>query len=287
VKLSVVIPCLNGAQTLPELFDALADQALDEEWEVVVADNGSDDGTVAVIERYQERLPQLRIVDASARRGQSFAMNTGAGAARGEWLAFCDADDVVGAGWLSAVARALARHELISYAQDEARLNPAWLQESRERIFSYSLPTTWFPPFVPFSGAGCMAMHRAVFEELGGFDEEMPLEDLDFCLKAHLRGRQLVLAPEAVLHYRYRQTYGGIFRQAYAYGLGVAAVQRRYKQPGERYPKQRRWLITGWRPMLWRLPRAFRRAHRAKIVWQLGWQWGRYRGSIKYRVLSV
>lgn len=287
MKLSVVIPCLNGARTLPELFDALADQSLDEDWEVVVADNGSDDGTVDVIERYQERLPQLRIVDASARRGQSFAMNTGAREARGEWLAFCDADDVVGVGWLSAVAKALERHELISYAQDEARLNPSWLQESRERIFSHELPTTWFPPFVPFTGAGCMAMHREVFEELGGFDEQMPLEDLDFCLKAHLRGRQLVLTPDAVLHYRYRQTYGGIFRQAYTYGLGVAAVQRRYKQPGERYPKQRRWLITGWRPMLWRIPRAFRRTHRAKIVWQLGWQWGRYRGSIKYRVLSV
>lgn len=287
MKLSVVIPCLNGARTLPELFDALADQTLDEEWEIVVADNGSKDGTLEVIERYRERLPQLRVVDASAKRGQSFAINTGAQASRGEWLAFCDADDVVGAGWLSAVASALARHELISYAQDEARLNPSWLQESRERIFSYSLPKTWFPPFAPFTGAGCMAMHRAVFEELGGFDEQMPLEDLDFCLKAHLQGRELVLAPEAVLHYRYRQTYGGIFRQAYAYGLGVAAVQRRYKQPGERYPKQRRWLFTGWRPMLWRLPRAFRRAHRAKIVWQLGWQWGRYRGSIKYRVLSV
>ena len=211
----MVIPCLNGARTLPELFDALADQSLDEDWEIVVADNGSDDGTVEVIERYQERLPQLRIVDASARRGQSFAMNTGAREARGEWLAFCDADDVVGVGWLSAVATALERHELISYAQDEARLNPNWLQESRERIFSYSLPTTWFPPFVPFTGAGCMAMHREVFEELGGFDEQMPLEDLDFCLKAHLQGRELVLAPDAVLHYRYRQTYGGIFRQAY------------------------------------------------------------------------
>jgi glycosyltransferase involved in cell wall biosynthesis len=287
VKLSVVIPCLNGARTLPELFEALADQSLDEEWEIVLADNGSDDGTVDLIERYRERLPQLRIVDASAKRGQSFAVNTGAREARGEWLAFCDADDVVGVGWLAAVARALERHELISYAQEEARLNPRWLQESRERIFSYSLPKTWFPPFVPFTGAGCMAMHREVFEQLGGFDEEMPLEDLDFCLKAHLAGRELVLAPDAVLHYRYRQTYSGIFRQAYMYGLGVAAVQRRYKRPGERYPKQRRWLITGWRPMLWRIPRAFRRAHRAKIVWQLGWQWGRYRGSIKYRVLSV
>jgi GT2 family glycosyltransferase len=182
---------------------------------------------------------------------------------------------------------ALERHELVSYAQDEARLNPPWLQESRERIFAATLPTTWFPPYVPFSGAGCLAMHRSVFETLGGFDEGMPLEDLDFCIKAHLHGVELVLAPDAILHYRYRQTYRGIFRQARIYGLGVAAVQRRYKQRGQRFPKQRRWLVTGWRPMLSRLPRAYKRAHRAKIAWQLGWQLGRYQGSFKYRVLAV
>jgi glycosyltransferase involved in cell wall biosynthesis len=287
VKLSVVIPCLNGAATIGETLESLASQSWDGEWEVLVADNGSDDGTAEVLERYRARLPSLRVVDASQRRGQSYAMNTGAAAAAGEWLAFCDADDVVGEGWLEAVTRALEQHELIAYAQEEARLNPPWLQESRERIFTSSLPTTWFPPYVPFTGAGCMAMHRSVFAALEGFDETISLEDLDFCIRAHLKGIQLVLAPRAILHYRYRQSYGEIFRQARTYGLGIAAVQRRYKQPGDRFPKQRVWLLTGWRPVLWRLPRAFRRAHRAKIAWQLGWQLGRYQGSLRYRVLAV
>jgi glycosyltransferase involved in cell wall biosynthesis len=288
VKLSVVIPCLNGEKTLPELFDALAAQEWEGEWEIVLADNGSTDGTREVVERYRSGpLPNLRVADASSQRGQSFAMNVGAAEAKGEWLAFCDADDVVGDNWLPAVTDALGRHELIAYRQDDTRLNPLWAQASREKIFTDELPKTWFPPYVPFTGAGCMAMHRSVFESIGGFDPEMPLEDLDFSIRAFHDERELVLVPGAVLHYRYRQSYKGIFRQAYIYGLGFAAVQRKYKRPGERYPKQRLWLITGWRVMLPRLIRAYDRGDRAKIAWQLGWQAGRYHGSFKYRVLAV
>ena len=178
MKLSVVIPCLNGAATIGEALDGLAAQSWDGDWEIVVADNGSNDATAEVLESYRETLPNLRVVDASARRGQSFAMNIGAELAQGEWLAFCDADDIVGEGWLPAGARELARHELIAYAQDEARLNPPWLQESRERIFSVTLPTTWFPPYAPFSGAGCMAMHRSVFETELRYSSRAEVESL-------------------------------------------------------------------------------------------------------------
>jgi glycosyltransferase involved in cell wall biosynthesis len=287
VKLSVVIPCLNAAGTIEQQLDALEAQSWDGDWEIVVAENGSDDGTHAVLESYRERLPRLRVVDASRRRGSAFAMNTGAREAQGEWIAFCDADDSVGDGWLTAVATALAEHELVAYRQDDERLNAPWLRETREKVFSYSLPTLWFPPHVPFTGAGCLAMHKRLFEEVDGFDETLFLEDLDFCIRAQLHGARIELVPDAVLHYRYRDSYSGIFRQAYSYGEGMAAIQRRYKRPGARFPRQNRWLLTGWKPLLWRVPRVLRRGHRAKLVWQLGWQLGRYRGSLKYRVLAV
>lgn len=286
-KLSVVIPCYNGEATIGSALEALGRQSWSEPWEIVLADNGSTDRTTAVVERYRERLPNLRLVDASAKRGSGFAMNTAVREAHGEWLAICDADDEVGEGWLAAVGEALSRHELISYRQEHERLNEGWLRETREQEFSEALPILWFPPHIPFTGAGCLAMHRSLFVKLGGFDESVLLEDLDFCIRAHAHEASIILVPEAVLHYRYRQTLGGIFRQAYRYGLGVAQVQRRYKRRGERYPGQRKWLVGGWRPVLWRLFRAHRRGHRAKIVWQLGWQLGRYHGSLKFRVLAV
>ena len=131
-------------------------------------------------------------------------------------------------------------------------------------------------------------MHERLFEEVGGFDETLFLEDLDFCIRVQLHGaRSRARARRGPALSLPADSTRGIFRQAYIYGEGMAAMQRRYKQPGERYPRQSRWLIAGWKPMSGAVPRLLRRGDRAKLVWQLGWQLGRYRGSIKYRVLAI
>src|SRR5512140_3870131 len=90
--LSVIIACLNAATTLGTQLDALARQSSPVPWELLICDNGSTDATVAVALRYQDRIPGLRVVDASGVRGAGAARNQGAEEARGEWLAFCDAD---------------------------------------------------------------------------------------------------------------------------------------------------------------------------------------------------
>src|SRR5665213_4169463 len=98
--ISVVLPVRDGLPWLDEQLGALAAQHCDEPWEVVVADNGSSDASVALARDWAERCAAMRVLDASARVGPAAARNAGVMAARGELLAFCDADDVVQAGWL-------------------------------------------------------------------------------------------------------------------------------------------------------------------------------------------
>ena len=62
--LSVVVPVLDAEDVVSGQLEALASQEWSRPWEVVVADNGSTDGTIAVIERYRARLPAVRVVDA-------------------------------------------------------------------------------------------------------------------------------------------------------------------------------------------------------------------------------
>src|SRR5690349_18587996 len=102
-RLSVVIPCYNSATTLGDQLTALAGQRTRYSWEVLIADNGSRDDTVAVATAFRNRMPLLRIVDASSRRGAAYARNAGARAACGAALLFCDADDVMGEGYLEAM----------------------------------------------------------------------------------------------------------------------------------------------------------------------------------------
>src|SRR4051812_28957961 len=91
---SVVIPARNAARLLPLQLAALAKQTYAGTWEVVVADHRSADGTARVASEWAARLPCLRVVSVGRRGGANVARNEGARAARGEVLAFCDADDV-------------------------------------------------------------------------------------------------------------------------------------------------------------------------------------------------
>src|SRR5262245_53435164 len=114
MKLSVIIPCRNAVKTIEAQLDALCQQEWEGGWEVIVADNGSMDGTREVVARFFGRLPPLLLVDASTRRGAGHARNVGVKAATGDAIVFCDADDEVGAGWLSAMGNALTRHDFVA-----------------------------------------------------------------------------------------------------------------------------------------------------------------------------
>jgi glycosyltransferase involved in cell wall biosynthesis len=95
-------------------MDALANQSWSEPWEVVVANNKSTDDSMGIVEGYKKQLPNLRIVDASVRQGQPYALNVGAACAQGEAIAFCDADDEVAPGWVAAMGEALSRYDFVA-----------------------------------------------------------------------------------------------------------------------------------------------------------------------------
>src|SRR5436305_2382407 len=160
LKLSVVIPCLNAAATIAVQLEALAGQSWEGEWEVIVADNGSTDGSREIVESYRGRLPGLRLVDASDRRGQAHARNLGAAAATGDAFLFCDADDEVAPGWLAGLGRALAQYDFVACRYDNEKLNPAWVQRTHLNPQKDGLTSYDYPPFLPHAGGGGRAVTR-------------------------------------------------------------------------------------------------------------------------------
>lgn len=226
IEVSVVIPAYNAEATLGEQLAALARQRVPFAWEILVCDNGSTDGTARVTRDWQARLPHLRLLDASARRSPGAARNVGAANARGVFLLFCDADDVVADDWVIELHRALQSHGFVTGKSRRPELNSNPDAPVYFDFATYRMP---FLSEIPVAGGGNLGVRKSVFERVSGFDEfQRAGEDVDLCWRIQLAGEALATQPTAVVTVRNRPNLRATFRQAYAYGIGDRRLRRKY-----------------------------------------------------------
>ncbi len=214
-KVSVVMPVYNNEAELPEQLTSLAAQTYRGDWEIVVADNGSTDGTRAVAESFAASTGRLRVIDASARRGGSAARNLGASVADGDLLCFCDGDDVLVPEWLDELVKAAAANDFVGGRLDVDALTPEHARGWRSRPAAASREQQ------AFACAGNFAIWRDAFEAVGGFDERLGYaEDQDLSARLKERGYQMGWAPDAVVLYRLQTSLKGLARQSFRSGKG-------------------------------------------------------------------
>jgi GT2 family glycosyltransferase len=287
MDLSVIIPCMNSAAVIGDQFAALARQQWQGSWEVIVADNGSTDDTAAVVKQHQRHMPQLRWVDASARRGAAHARNVGAAAARGRAIAFCDADDQVGSDWLSAIGKGLDRYPFVAARIDIAKLNPPEIAQTIKNPQHAGLQRVEYPPHLSHASGSSLGIRRTAHEAIGGFDEQLPyLEDTDYCFRAQLQGIPLKFLPEAVVHYRLRARQQALFNQARHWGQYNVLMYKRYRRE-MRLEKPWKRHLSRWYALLRRTPHLLRQQQRPIWVKTLGTQVGVLQGALRYRVPPV
>jgi GT2 family glycosyltransferase len=218
IEVSVIVVSWNGRHHLERCLPAVAAQQ-DVSFEIIVVDNGSSDGTVEYV---RERFPGIRLVPSPENRGFAGGSNLGARHARGRYLAFLNNDTMADPRWLRALldgidhavgfalttARIVYMHDpgIIDSAGDGMlrwggafkRLHgaPAHLAADSREVFGVC-------------GAACL-MPRAVFEELGGFDEAFfaSHEDVDLSYRARLRGYRCRYVADAIVRHHGSATLG-------------------------------------------------------------------------------
>jgi glycosyltransferase involved in cell wall biosynthesis len=285
-KISVIIPCFNAANTICQQLDALCNQSLSP-WEVIVADNGSTDGSQAIVEQYKNRLPNLQLIDASGQRGASHARNKGAQAATGEYLAFCDADDVVSPQWLAALNDAFHEHDFVASCFDYQLLNST----ANSTVQASSLQN-FRVPFLPFAGGCGLGVKRQLHEMVAGFDENMThLEDVDYCLRIQLLGTPLTFVQNAIVHIRYpasaKHSFAAArkasFQHGYNWGNGLAKVYKRYKANGMYlHGLTIRLGLCGFGVL-----QCIFSGLSCDRFWRLGWNWGVLKGLFENRIFQL
>ena len=284
---SVLIPALNCADVLPRQLEALSHQTYTGAWEVVVADNGSRDGTQDVARAWVDRLPAMRIVDASDRRGTNRARNVASAAARGDFLAFCDADDVATPGWLDGLVDAASNFDLVGGWCDHFTLNDAQTRAWRSSDPRDALPRAL--GFLPYAVGANLGVWASVQEGVGGWNEAYVRggTEVEFCWRAQLAGFRLGFAPHAVMRYRHRSGLRALARQLTIYGMAEPRLYRDFRHAGVSR-KRLRGALRNWGWVAVHLPDLFTSTERrGRWVRRAAFSWGRLRGSVKYRVVCL
>jgi GT2 family glycosyltransferase len=238
--ISVLVPVRNGMPHLLAQLDALSRQTYRGRWEIVLSDNGSTDDTVRAARAAGSRVP-LRVVDSREAVGKAGALATAARSARGQFLLFCDADDVVADDWVERMKAALDRWPAVGGYLDEESLNPPAVLAWRPRSTPGELPCPFGLLPAPI-GANC-GVRREAYEAVGGFDLSFrgaAAEETDLFWRLQLAGYQLGYAPDAVVAYRHRPGLRPLLRQWRGYGRGRAHLVARYQElgllPAESWP---------------------------------------------------
>lgn len=281
--ISVIVPVRNGMPWLEHQLRALTEQECPESWELVVADNNSTDESRLVAQEWASRSHMIRVVDASTAIGPGGTRNAGVEAARGEFLAFCDADDVVQPGWLAAHASALGESDVSAGVFDFWSLNGLAMPS----------PLVYAPPpgmslfgYLPAAGSGNLAVRRRTFEDIGGFTEQMMTgEDFDLSWRAQLSGHRFVLSTGAVVARRDQQGFEAVFRRYTAYGRCGPVLYRRFRADG-----LQRELAVALKTWVWLIvstPRLFQPEFRDRWARIAGWRLGRLSESARQGVLFL
>ena len=180
MRTAVVIPSYNRRHTLARALDSVLAQTLPAA-EIIVVDDGSSDGTAALVEA---RYPSVRLLR-QPNRGVSAARNRGIAASECDWIALLDSDDCWRADKLERVSEAArADPDAVLIHSDETwirrgrRVNPMHKHKKRGGwIFEHCLPLCAISP-------SATVLRKATVDALGGFDESLPAcEDYDLWLR--------------------------------------------------------------------------------------------------------
>ncbi len=251
-KVSVAVLSWNGRRHLETCLAALAVQhAPGVDWEVLVLDNGSTDGTAAWMRERWGREGRFRLIESPVNLGFCAGSNRLVAEATGDAVALLNNDTRPEPGWLGSLVAALA-----SAPSDVAAVSGKIVDWEGERLdfgrgvmtfdghafqldFRRPLAAARLPAAgeeLPFACGGNLLIRRASFLAAGGFDESYfaYLEDVDLGWRLWSGGERIVFAPDAVVHHRSGATSDllGLYNRGFLFERNAFLTAYKNYEPG-------------------------------------------------------
>lgn len=196
----------NGGAWLEEALGSIANQTFTN-WEMVMVDDASTDGSAAVARAWSARDDRVHVIEQSVNKGQTASLNEGLASCRGEWIARQDADDLSHPERLARQMAYLSRNPRTALLGTQGIL----IDSRGRRMGLLDVPCggeaiAWCAPFLnPFLHTS-VVFRREVVQQAGGYDENFHIAQ-DYELWTRLAGKHAVAnLPERLVRYRHAET---------------------------------------------------------------------------------
>ena len=300
---SVVVGARNAESTIGACLESLLAQDYPKNrYEVIAVDNDSTDGTAERIKRYP-----VTHVSENGGHSAAWARNRGLREARGELIAFTDADCVASPSWLRLGVGAFTADSVGCVAGEIVAYPPETLAEryaEARRALSQRYALT--ESFKPYAQTANAFYRLEALRRIGPFDTSLVIvedADLGWRMQDEL-GLAVVFCPEAVVYHKHRPTVRALLRQRIGYGFSGVQIYRKYRaQMAPWTLRQTWWGLLTLAGKSGRCAAAWARGALARLRGGSEWEpalfaaldvlshlaerWGRLKGSIKYRVWYI
>ena len=227
---SVVVPAFNEAVGIERAVRSLAKSSYPD-FEVIVVDDGSSDGTADLVDRL--RLERVRVIR-QANAGKSAALNRGIAAARGEVIVMVDADTVFERDSLRKVIAPLAAPEVGAVSGNTKVGNRSGMLgrwQHIEYVMGFNLDRRLFDVLrcMPTVPGAIGAARRKALADAGGLSSDTLAEDTDLTIAIGRAGWEVVYAEEARAWTEAPATLAELWRQRYRWSYGTMQAVWKHK----------------------------------------------------------
>jgi glycosyltransferase involved in cell wall biosynthesis len=200
IRFSIIVPLFNKEKTIINTINSVLNQTC-KAFELIIVDDGSTDNSVSIVQSINDI--RIRIIK-QINKGVSSARNTGHKIAKGEWILFLDADDLLCDNALAHYVQLISRHKnylvfVSNFWCKHIDVTIAHSYGRRERIVKNTMKALWYKEF--YSRPGNTVIHKTVLDSIGGFDESLSYnEDYEFSIRL-LTHYAVVYTPEKLMVY--------------------------------------------------------------------------------------
>lgn len=231
---SVVVPVFNGERLITRCLDGIATQTVSpHQYEVIIVDDGSTDGTAARVSAWAAAHPDYAVrLIRQPNAGPAAARNHGARVAQTDLILFTDADCAPQPQWIDAFLRAFADPTLIGARGFHFTTQSGLIPQFVGAEYADRFDRIQAGQAIDFIDTQSAAYRSAPFLAVGGFDTIFPtacVEDQELSFRLAGAGHYLTFAPAAAVNHLYDETLRSYWRRKYYIGYWKALMLRWHK----------------------------------------------------------